>query len=165
MKTIFGVVLVAMIMLLVSCGASQIIQDRLAQEYVKEFPGQTKSQIFDKEMTWIKWVSYSFDSTNITVAQQTKSTGYIIGNGIIDIQPEGTYVTAKVAFTMSVEIKEQKMRVRFTTFRRWYGSKKYDTSIDDGFFRTETGAPYLKELTLEFRALVQSMAQFVLEGN
>jgi hypothetical protein len=96
---------------------------------------------------------------------QDKEAGSIVSNGNTEIKPEGTWVKMPMGFTMSVDVRNEKMRVRFTNLRRLYGSKKVEQPLNDDFFKTSTAVPYQQAAQQTFAALVQNLTDFIERGQ
>jgi len=70
-----------------------------------------------------------------------------------------------IGFTMNVDVRNDKIRVRFTELRRLYGSKKFQEPLNDEFFKTRTALAYHQAAHQKFSAIVQSLTYFIEQGK
>jgi hypothetical protein len=135
---------------------------QVTHEFTKELPNHPKTEVYDRV---IKWIANSSKSERAVPEYQDKEAGSIVSNGNTEIKPEGTWVKMPMGFTMSVDVRNEKMRVRFTNLRRLYGSKKVEQPLNDDFFKTSTAVPYQQAAQQTFAALVQNLTDFIERGQ
>ena len=76
---------------------------------VQETPGISKNEIFDKAIVWI---ATSFIDSKEVLEIQDREAGKIIGKGIIRFSL-GMGVIAASRFTITIDIKDERYRVKF----------------------------------------------------
>jgi len=89
---------------------TEATNEEMNHEFVVDFPGLQKQQIFDGTL---KWIAKNFRSAKAVIEYQDKESGSIIGNGIVPFNAEGAWVGGNLSFTMKVDTKDEKARIRF----------------------------------------------------
>ena len=151
MRTVIGTFsLICSLSLLSGC-ASQVpaTKDELNHEFILNFPGKTKAQMFDKTS---KWIANSFRSAKSVIEYQDKESGSIVGNGNTEIKVEGALIGSTLGFTMNVDIRDERMRVRFVNLKFIFGNSEGSWP--------ETGAAQ-RPAQQKFAELVNSLSDFV----
>ncbi|HXX62234.1 MAG TPA: DUF4468 domain-containing protein, partial [Bacteroidota bacterium] len=82
----------------------------LNHEFILGFPALQKQQLFDKI---VHWVENNFRSRKTVFETEDPDVGLIVANGTTDIVAEGDSVRASLSFTMKVDVRDTKIRVRF----------------------------------------------------
>jgi hypothetical protein len=85
-------------------------KEEMNHEFIIAFPGLQKQQIFDGTL---KWIANNFQSAKAVIEYQDKESGSIIGNGNVPFTAEGAWVEGNLSFTMNVDTKDEKARIRF----------------------------------------------------
>ena len=105
------------------CMSQQTATKQITHEFVEALPNHSKTEVYDRV---VEWVANGLGSEQGGSGYQDREAGSIVLNGNTNITPEGTWVNLKIGFTMNVDVRNEKMRVRFTNLRRLYGSKTYE---------------------------------------
>jgi hypothetical protein len=117
MKNIMLAMLAVMLSACATSGmvASQATQEQLNPTKVYDVPGAKKELIYDQSM---RYIAENFRSSKAVLEYQDKSTGTIIGNGVIPYPCDGFDCVGKgqwrVRFTMKLEAKDDKFRASFS---------------------------------------------------
>ena len=162
MKVLQTIVLSYSCLALSGCMSQESATKQAAHEFVEEFPNHPKTEIYDRV---VKWMSKSPKPAGHLNEYQNRDAGSIVRGGDTQITPEGAGVNMRIGFTMSIDVKNDRMRVRFTQLRRLYGSKKYDQAPDDDFFSSPTAVPYQRAAQARFAILVKSLNDFIVQGT
>lgn len=106
---LFNSLLIAVVIFTYSgCASSkEATKEQMTHEYIKEYKGITKDQIFDRTM---RWISQNFKSAKSVIDYQDKSSGTIIAKGIIPNVNLGGIYDANLSFTLTFDAKENKAR-------------------------------------------------------
>lgn len=127
--------------------------EEMTHEYVIDYPGITKDEIFERA---IKWIALNFKSAKQVIDYQDKSAGSIIAKGILpEVSLEGRYVD--ISFTLSIDVKENKARYVFTNVSALYNNKELKDL--DGKQQLHLGA------TAEFTKVVDLISKDVLKKD
>ncbi|HTO94765.1 MAG TPA: DUF4468 domain-containing protein [Bacteroidota bacterium] len=106
-------------------GAQEANREEMNHEFIFDFSGHGKQQIYDRMMNW---VLNNLRSPGAVVQTDDPGTGTIVANGVTTMTPEGDSVQAGLSFRMSVDVREGKERVRFLNLQISRGS---DAGWDD----------------------------------
>lgn len=121
---------------------------------VVEAPSYSKDQIYTSTKIWI---AENFKSAKSVIELDSKEDGIIIGNGIIQYPCSGMECLAKsdwkVPFTMRVDMKDQKFKIRFSNIKlSWPAS--YSSGISspayDGPVNSQGDMDVIKPVLLKF---------------
>ena len=134
----------------------------MTHEFVEALPNHPKAEVYERA---VKWMAISLISAKPVSEYQDRDYGSIVSYVYTDIKPEGQWVKMPMGFTMNVDVRNEKMRVRFTDLRRCYGSKKFQEPLHDEFFKTPTAVAYHQAAQQKFSAIVQSLTDFIEEGT
>ena len=130
----------------------------MTHEFIEGLPNHPKTEVYNRV---VRWVANNLKSEQVVSGNQDNASGSIVRNCKTEITPEGSWVNLKMGFTMTVDVKDEKMRVRFTNLRRVYGSLKYEEPLNDDFFTTPTAIPCQQAAHRQFADLVRSLADFI----
>lgn len=111
MKILFMVCLL-MLAGCVSANYEVMPNEQMVVLKIIEIPGKKKDELFELSKIWI---TKNFKSAKAVVEYENKETGTIIGNGSF-FRPSVSFhysASDKVLFSMTEEIKEQKIRITF----------------------------------------------------
>jgi len=144
------------------CMSQQSATKETTHEFIEELPNHPKTEVFDKV---VKWIGASFKSSKAVSEYQDREVGSIVSYVNTEIKPAGTWVSMPIGFTMNVDVRNDKIRVRFTELRRLYGSKKFQEPLNDEFFKTRTALAYHQAAHQKFSAIVQSLTYFIEQGK
>ena len=144
------------------CMSQQSATRQITHEFIEALPNHPKTEVYDRV---VEWVANGLGPEQGGSGCQDREAGSIILNGSTDIRPEGTWINLKMGFTMNVDVRNEKIRVRFTNLRRLYGSKKYEAPLKDDFFATSIALPYQKTAHQRFAALVQDLTAYIGQRN
>jgi len=144
--------------LLTSCMSQETATKQPGDEFTRTLPHYTKAALYDKVAAWM--------SNNAIMSRQQSGavddvSASIISHGDTEIAPDGSLAALRVGFTMSVYVKDEAMKIKFTNLRRLYGSQAYDVPINDRFFRSSTGMPYHRAARVRFSSYVQSLSDYI----
>ena len=140
------------------CMSQQTATRQITHEFIEALPNHPKTEVYDRI---VEWVANGFGPEQGGSAYQDREAGSIVLDGSTDIRPENTWINLKMGFTMNVDVRNEKIRVRFTNLRRLYGSKKFEAPLKDDFFATLTALPYQKTVHQRFAALVQDLTAYI----
>jgi len=144
------------------CMSQQSATKETTHEFIEELPNHPKTEVFDKV---VKWIGASFKSSKAVSEYQDREVGSIVSYVNTEIKPAGTWVSMPIGFTMNVDVRNDKIRVRFTELRRLYGAKKFQEPLNDEFFKTRTALAYHQAAHQKFSAIVQSLTYFIEQGK
>jgi hypothetical protein len=162
MKSEAAILFASACFILSGCMSQQAATKQMTHEFIEELPNHPKTEVCDRV---VKWIANSFKSAEAVTEYEDKEVGSIVSNGRTEIKPEGSWVKIPMGYTMNVDVRNEKMRVRFTNLRRLYGSRKFEEPLNDDFFKTSTAMPYHQAAQLRFAAIVQSLTDFVERGK
>ena len=108
------------------CMSQQSATKETTHEFIEELPNHPKTEVFDKV---VKWIGASFKSSKAVSEYQDREVGSIVSYVNTEIKPAGTWVSMPIGFTMNVDVRNDKISVRFSELRRLYGSKKYQEPL------------------------------------
>ena len=148
--------------LLSGCMSQETATRQMTHEFVAEFPNRPKLQIYDRV---VKWISNNPRREGRQDEYQNRDAGSLTCEGETQIQPEGDGVDMKIGFTMNIDVKNERMRIRFTQLRRLYGSKKFDEATTDDFFKSSIAVPYQRAARARFALLFKSLNDFIVQGT
>ena len=106
-------------------GAQPATRDEMNHEFIFDFSGHGKQQIYDRMMNWIL---NNLRAPGAVVQTDDPGTGTIVANGVTTMTPDGDSVQAGLSFRMSVDVREGKERVRFLNLQISRGA---DAGWDD----------------------------------
>jgi hypothetical protein len=95
-------------------------ESALRVEQVVQLPGKSQLQVYQGVKLWL---AETFRSAKAVIELDDKQAGVVVGNGIIDYPCEGVMNCVvgangwRVAFSMRIEMKDQKARVTFSGLR------------------------------------------------
>jgi hypothetical protein len=117
---------------------------------VFEAPGSGQNQIFEAAKVWI---AQKFVSAKAVVEHEDKQEGILIGNGITDYPCKGMGCSLKdewgLAFTMRVDVKDNKFKLTFTNVK-----------LEDGSaINWRNDIPAIREKLLAFGPEIQAAIQ------
>lgn len=120
MRNIF--VLLILSTILSSCmSLSPTPEQEKALEEIKDFTGLAKQDLYKKALTW---VARTYNSANDVVQLKDPEAGQIICKGLGSVMVDVFYGNGYFAYTMILDIKDNKIRVRFENIlSQSYGSK------------------------------------------
>lgn len=99
------------VFIFISCASSQkATEEQMKHEYIKEFTGISKDEIFDRSM---RWITQNFKSAKSVVDYEDKSAGTIVAKGIIPDIDLGGVFNANLGFTLTIDIKDGKARFKY----------------------------------------------------
>lgn len=91
------------------CGSSKLAtEDQMKHEFIKEYPGITKAQIFERSQ---RWIAQNFKSAKQVIDLTDKDAGMIVAKGkIIDIDWGGGFMNdnlmkGSLDFTLTLRYK------------------------------------------------------------
>ena len=106
-------------------GAQEATRDELNHDFIFDFAGHAKQQIYDRTMNWIL---NNLRAPTAVVQTDDPGTGTIVANGVTTMTADGDSVQSGLSFRMSVDVREGKERVRFLNLQIARGT---DGSWDD----------------------------------
>jgi hypothetical protein len=162
MKTTLVILISFACIIFTGCMSQQSATKERTHEFTKELPNHPKAEVFERV---VKWIANSSKSARAAPEYQDKEAGSIVSNGSTQISPESPRVSMPMGFTMSVDVKNEKMRIRFTNLRRLYGSKTVEQPFYDDFFKTPTAIPYQQAAQQTFASIVQDLTDFIERGK
>ncbi len=142
--------------------SQQSATKQTTHEFIQELPNHPKTEMCARV---VKWIGASFKSAKPVSEYQDRDAGSIVSYVNTEIKPEGPWVSMAIGFTMNVDVRNEKIRVRFTELRRVYGSKKFQEPLNDEFFKTRTALVYHEAAHQKFIAIVQSLTYFIDQGR
>lgn len=148
--------------ILSGCMSQQSATKQTTHEFIEELPNHPKTEVYDRV---VKWIGASFKSAKAVSEYQDRDAGYIVSYVNTEIKPEGPWVNMAIGFTMNVDVRNEKIRIRFTELRRLYSSKKFQEPLNDEFFKTRTALVYHQAAQQKFSAIVQSLTYFIEQGK
>lgn len=153
------VVLFASSFLLAGCMSQVAATKEPVHEFVRDLPNRSETEVRAGVARW----SYgeSFPIRTATESRESEG-GTIVCEGDMEIRPDGSRSPLEVAFTMNIDVKDNRIRVRFADLRRMFGARMYQAASNDAFFKTSTGAPYEKAARLKFAGLVKSLTDSII---
>jgi len=111
-------------------GAQTATREEMNHEFIFDFSGHSKQQLYDRTMNWIL---NNLRSPSKVVQTEDAGTGTIIANGVTTMTADGDSVQAGLSFRMSVDVREGKERVRFLNLQTSRGPDAgWDDMPDDG---------------------------------
>jgi hypothetical protein len=161
-KTILVILISSACIICSGCMSQQAATKQTTHEFIEDLPNHRKTEVYDRV---VKWIGVSFKSVKTVSEYQDKEVGSIVSYVNTDIKPEDPWVNMPIGFTMNVDIRNERIRVRFTELRRVFGSKKYQESLNDEFFKTPTALVYHQAAQLKFTQIVQSLTYFIDQGK
>ena len=144
------------------CMSQQSATKQTTHEFIEELPNHPKTEVYDRV---VKWIGASFKSAKTVSEYQDRQVGSIVSYVNTDIKPAGAWVNMPIGFTMNVDVRNERIRVRFTELRRVYSSKKFKEPLIDEFFKTPTALVYHQAAQLKFTSIVQSLTYFIVQGK
>jgi Domain of unknown function (DUF4468) with TBP-like fold len=100
--------------LLYGCAPVMIPAEATTVQKTIDIPRINKDIIYERSRIWI---AKTFRSSKAVIEYENKETGVIIGNGVVSYPlpagPFGLTATVPVRFTMTEEIKDEKIRITF----------------------------------------------------
>lgn len=148
-------ILFALCFLAAGCMSQDAATKEPVREFIRDLPNHSETQIRAGVAGWLA-------AEPLTPRHSTDvQAGTIVSDGDMELRPEGSVVSLKVAYTMSVEVKDNRIRVRFTDLRRLYGSSAYIPEPHDSFFYTSAGSPFQRAARVRFAMLVKSLTGFI----
>jgi hypothetical protein len=158
-----SVVALVAIVIMAGCAESQLLMtpEQMAQEFVMPFPKQSKSAITSKVLKWIASNTDQYETVHVLRSTAADGIDSLISEGYMSVGPDAHAVTLKVKYTVTVEVKEHRIRIKFLNLRRWFGSKQYDIHEYDTFFSTSTGLFYQRKAQKDFNVMAERMIDFV----
>jgi hypothetical protein len=145
--------------------AQQLLTPGQAQEFVAAFPSQSKAVIVSKTIRWLAANTDYYTSLRIQRNPKVNGIDSMISDGAMDVWTDDSQTVLKAKYTLIVEVKDHKMRIKFANLRRWFGSANYDIRIYDPFFSTATGIQYQRKAQQNFDSLAERMTSFITFGN
>jgi hypothetical protein len=86
-------------------------KEQMKHEYVSEYTGISKDQIFDKSL---RWIAQNFRSAKDVIDYQDKASGSIIAKGIIPNVDYGAMINGDLHFTLTIDCRDGKARYIYT---------------------------------------------------
>jgi hypothetical protein len=153
-----AVVLCGACVVLGGCMSQDTATKEPGQEFIRDLPNHPESEVRAGVVRW-----FSAESLSVQPGAEHRESEFvtIAGIGGMEIKPEGSWVSLKAAFTMNVDVKDNRIRVRFTDLRRMYGSALYRAESNDLFFDSPTGVPYQRAAQERFITLVKSLTDYI----
>ena len=148
--------------ILSGCMSQQSATKQPAHEFIAELPNHPRTELYDRV---VKWMASSFKSVKPVSEYQDKDAGSIVSYVHTEIKPADPWVNMPIGFTMNVDLRNGRMRVRFTDLRRLYNAKKFQEPLNDEFFKTSTSLAYRQAAHLKFSAIVESLTYFIEQGK
>jgi hypothetical protein len=162
MKIIQTILLSCCGIVLSGCMSQETATKQMAHEFVAEFPHRNKVEIYDRV---VRWISNNPKRDGQFDDHQDRDAGSLMYSGDTQIKPEGNGVNMKIGFTMNIDVRNERVRIRFTQLRRLYGSKKFDEVTTDDFFKSSTAVPYQRAAQARFTLLFKSLNDFIVQGT
>jgi hypothetical protein len=162
MKTVLSILAASAWFSCPGCMSQQTATRQNTHEFIEELPNHPKTEVYDRV---VEWVANTLKPEHAEGRYQNREAGSIVLNGNADITPDGAWINLKIGFTMNVDVRNEKIRVRFTNLRRLYGSKKYEEPSRDDFFATSTALPYQQTAHQRFAVLVQDLTAYIEQGK
>jgi hypothetical protein len=144
--------------LLAGCMSQEAATIQPDPGFIRDLPNHAESKVRASVAVWLADESLSLRPT---AEVQKENTAAIVSDGDMILRPEGSWVSLKVAYTMNVDVKDNRIRVRFSNLRRLYGSVSYQAPAIDDFFGSPPGAPFRREARARFITLVKSLTDFI----
>jgi len=91
-------------------GAQEATRGEMNHEFIFAFGGHAKQQLYDRTMNWIL---NNLRAPRAVVETDDPGTGTIVANGVTTMTADGDSVQAGLSFSMNVDVREGKERVRF----------------------------------------------------
>jgi Domain of unknown function (DUF4468) with TBP-like fold len=128
--------------------------EEMKHEFIVALPGMKKEELFEKTL---KWIALNFRSAKAVVEYQDKETGSVIGNGSTKVTLDGLFTpyTADLLFTMNVDIRDEKARVRFLNL------ETYSATGSAGIIAVPNYAIWHRPAQQEFTDLVIRLTAFL----
>ncbi len=151
-------ILFALCLLAAGCMSQDAATKEPVREFIRDLPNHSETQIRAGVAGWLAAEPLTpRHSTDV----QGDQAGTIVSDGDMELRPEGSVVSLKVAYTMSVDVRDNRIRVRFTDLRRLYGSSAYHPEAPDLFFGTSAGHPFQEAARVKFAMLLKSLTGFI----
>lgn len=140
-------IMVVMLLVVSGCaGLKTVPSSELESEKVFQVPNMKKDEIFEKSKMWI---AKNFKSAKAVIEYENKETGAIIGNGIVSGTTNGGLAPISAEFTMEVDIKDEKVRIKITNVHMTINSPFYE------MYRSEL-MPKISDLTSRLESYLLS---------
>ena len=162
MKTTLVILISSACIVFSGCMSQQAATKQATHEFIGELPNHRKTELYDRV---IKWIAASFKSAKTVSEYQDGQAGSIVSYVYTDIKSEDLWKPVSIGFTMNVDVRNERIRVRFTQLRRVYGAKTFQEPLNDEFFKTPTGLVYHQAAQLKFGAMMQSLTYFIQQGR
>ncbi|HUI11220.1 MAG TPA: DUF4468 domain-containing protein [Bacteroidota bacterium] len=91
-------------------GAQVATREEMNHEFIFDFAGHAKQQIYDRTMNWML---NNLRAPKAVIQSEDPGTGTINAIGVTTMIPDGDSVQAGLTFRMSADVREGKERVRF----------------------------------------------------
>lgn len=151
-------VLFAACFLLAGCTGQDAATKPPDYGFIRDLPNHSETEVRSRVAGWLSAESLS---VRPGTESQEAGAGTIVSDGDMILRPDGSWVSLKVAYTMNVDVKNNRIRVRFSDLRRLYGSVSYQAQGYDAFFKSPSGAPFRKEARERFVTLVKSLTEYI----
>jgi len=150
----YAIVMLSLVFLILACASTQpATSEEMKHEFIVEYPTYSKQVLFDKTL---KWIANNFRSAKQVIEYQNIESGAIVGNGIVDVQVEGTVMGTDIEFTMNIDIKDEKVRYRFSNFSMMIYSDRYPMPNTQ---------PWHIAIHRKFEAMTESMKSYTIESD
>lgn len=129
------------------------IKSDLTHEFIIGFPALQKQQLFDKI---VHWIENNLRSRKTVFETEDADVGLIVANGTTDVVAEGDSLRANLSFTMKVDVRDMKIRIRFTNLERSFVQ-------DDGWDQVPDEGSWHRPAQKKFAALVAKLTDYLLK--
>jgi hypothetical protein len=89
-------------------------KEEVAHVFILSFPAKEKNQIFERVL---KWIADTSKSVKPVIGSQDKVSGSVVAHGNTSYKADGAWVAGILLFTMNVDVRPGKARVRFVNLR------------------------------------------------
>lgn len=162
MKTILVILISSACIVISGCMSQQAATKQATHEFIGELPNHRKTELYDRVT---KWIAASFKSAKTVTEYQDGEAGSIVSYIYTDIKSEVQRANIPLACTMNVDVRNERIRVRFTQLRRVYGAKTFQEPLDDEYFKTPSALVYHQAAQVKFNAMMQSLTYFIQQGR
>lgn len=151
-------------------------EGKIVYEQISELPGYTKAEIFGSAK---KWMADVFKSANSVIQSENEPTGQIIGKGYTKTSYFGKGymigILLDLSFTVQIDCKDNKYRIRFYDLGNETGSTRYTSSyitpletIDAGYRKKKNQEKWngaVKTINQRFVSFLNSFKASVIKSK
>ena len=132
MKQMKTAIWVCIVLITTGCVAVSVPVNRSIQSIQKIYnvPGLSQKQIYDKSL---EWMAKTFMSSKAVIELKDPDNGKIIGNGVTTFT-QSISGPMNCEYTITIDIKKEKIRVTFENFNGFYLEGRYPLSNNMGQF-------------------------------